>query len=50
MNIKGKINAKDRSRLKVLQEGIIPIQSFNKNVRYALAYARAQTGVFGIKV
>jgi hypothetical protein len=50
INIKGKINAADRTRLKTIQEGIIPIQSFNKNVTYALAHARVKTGAFGIKV
>jgi len=48
--IRGKINSKERTRQAVIQEGIIPLQSFNKNVTYALAHARLKTGVFGIKV
>jgi ribosomal protein S3 len=48
--VSGKINAANRARQAVLQDGIIPTQSFNKNVNYSLAHARLQTGAFGIKV
>jgi ribosomal protein S3 len=50
ISIKGKINATDRTRVKIIQEGIIPIQSFNKHVTYGIAHARVKTGAFGIKV
>jgi ribosomal protein S3 len=50
LSIKGKINSKDRTNTKIIQEGIIPNQTFSKNVSYAIAHAPARTGSFGIKV
>lgn len=48
--IHGKLQGKPRASFSCIQEGIIPIQSFNKNVSFSKQHVYTLMGAFGLRI
>jgi hypothetical protein len=48
--IHGKLQGKPRASFSCIQEGMIPIQSFNKNVCFSKLHAYTLMGAFGLRI
>jgi len=48
--INGKLQGKTRATFSLVQEGSVPIQSFNKNVDFAKGHTYTSLGAFGLRI
>lgn len=50
IQIKGRLRGAPRSKVRVIQYGIVPLQTINSSISYTLVHAHTTYGAFGIRV
>jgi hypothetical protein len=50
IQIKGRLRGAPRSKIRVIQYGVVPLQTINSSISYSLVHTHTTYGSFGIKV